>query len=247
MVKTLKTLAATRLAVPLVCLLALTLLAPLTYASVLSTGSTVPPSPLFPTGTIVASTSGTIVTPTFSSFFTEEVISDPFNSWCAGCLDFVYTFKDLGPHAIQRFSMFDFSGFLTDVGTDPFFPKIPTTVDRSPDGSAIAIQLSWRRLNPFGRNHGKAGDRNQCDEVYGWLRVGPGWNSRFLRRLITGITHSRAWLAGVIGWRSYPGRRSAAQKVKLRTRKGEASSYWVGIGLASPNAFLHFRTPEPLS
>lgn len=139
MVKTLKALAATRLAVPLVCLLALTLLAPLTYASVLSTGSTVPPSPLFPTGTIVASTSGTIVTPTFSSFFTEEVISDPFNSWCAGCLDFVYTFKDLGPHAIQRFSMFDFSGFLTDVGTDPFFPKIPTTVDRSPDGSAIGF------------------------------------------------------------------------------------------------------------
>ena len=141
MVKTLKTLAATRLAVPLVCLLALTLLAPLTYASVLSTGSSAPPSPLFPTGTLVISTAGTITTPTFSANYTEQVLSDPFNTWCANCLDFVYTFTNLGGDALGRFSMYSFGGVSVDAGTDPFGIKDPTTLDRSPDGKSVAFNF----------------------------------------------------------------------------------------------------------
>ncbi len=123
----------------LVCVLTLALLAPLAHASVLSTGSSAPPSPLFPTGTLVISTAGTITTPTFSANYTEQVLSDPFNTWCANCLDFVYTFTNLGGDALGRFSMYSFGGFSVDAGTDPFGIKDPTTLDRSPDGKSVAL------------------------------------------------------------------------------------------------------------
>ena len=141
MVRTLNLIGATRLAVTLVVLLALTLVAPFTYASVLNTGSSAPPSPLFPTGTLVASTSGTITTPTFTASFTEQVLSDPFNTWCAGCLDFVYSFTNLGADFLGRFSMYSFAGVSVDAGTDPFGIKDPTTIDRSPDGRSVAFNF----------------------------------------------------------------------------------------------------------
>jgi len=48
------------------------------------------PSPLFPTGTLMATQTGTITTPTFSADYTKWVCSDPANTWCSVCLDFVY-------------------------------------------------------------------------------------------------------------------------------------------------------------
>ena len=141
MVRTLNLIGATRLAVTLVVLLALTLVAPFTYASVLSTGSSAPPSPLFPTGTVMGSALGMITTPTFTATYTEQVISDPLNTWCAGCLDFVYMFKDLGAESLERFSMYNFAGVSVDVGTDPFGTKDPTSIDRSPDGSSIGFNF----------------------------------------------------------------------------------------------------------
>ena len=113
------------------CLLAIALLAPLANASVLGVGGTAPPTPLTPAGTILATTSGTIITPTFSADYTTWVYADPTNNWCSGCLDFVYQFTNNGPHPNQRYSMSSFSGYNIDAGTSPFGVHDPNTVSRS--------------------------------------------------------------------------------------------------------------------
>ena len=129
------------MSVKLVCLLAVALLAPLAQASVLTNGSSNPPSPLFPSGTQVAWTSGTITTPTFTTTYTQWVYADPGNSWCAGCLDFVYQFTNLGGDANERYSMYNFAGFLIDAGTNPFGSHDPTTIDRSLLGQVIGFNF----------------------------------------------------------------------------------------------------------
>lgn len=131
----------TRIPATLVCLLAVALLAPLANASVLGNGSSAPPSPLFPTGTLVATTSGTITTPTFTATYTQWVYADPTNTWCAGCLDFVYQFTNNGGDANERFSMYNFGAFLADVGTNPFGVHDPTTIDRSMGGPVIGFNF----------------------------------------------------------------------------------------------------------
>src|SRR5215472_2016688 len=112
-------------------LLVSTLLVPMAYASVLGVGGTSPPSPLTPGGTLLATTSGTVTTPTFSTDFTTWVYSDPLNTWCANCLDFVYQFTNNGPDVNQRYTMFNFGSFNIDAGTNPFGVHDPITVSRS--------------------------------------------------------------------------------------------------------------------
>jgi hypothetical protein len=107
------------------------LLVPMANASVLGVGGTAPPSPLFPTGTQLAFTSGTITTPTFSADYSTWVLRDPTNTWCANCLDFVYQFTNNGPDVNQRYSMSSFAGFNVDAGTMPFGVHDPITVSRS--------------------------------------------------------------------------------------------------------------------
>ena len=125
----------------LLVLLAFTLLLPCAQASILGNGLSAPPSPLFPTGSLVAFASGTIVAPTFSTTYQQAVLSDPLNTWCAGCLDFVYQFTVLGPDPNQRFSMSSFQGFLLDVGTNPFGTHDPTLVDRSVLGAIVGFNF----------------------------------------------------------------------------------------------------------
>jgi len=128
--------------VRLVFLLAMALLVPLAHASTLGDGNSVPPSPLFPGGALLSSTSGTIATPTFTDSYTENVYSDPGNTWCAGCLDFVYQFTNNGPDSNERYTMSNFAGFLVDVGTNPFGGHDPTTIDRSLNGAVIGFNFS---------------------------------------------------------------------------------------------------------
>ena len=122
-------------------LLVLMFLAPLAQASVLGNGNSVPPSPLFPTGTLLVSTSGTITTPTMNVSYTEWVYADPTNTWCTGCLDFVYQFTNNGPDVNERYSMYNFAGVMVDVGTDPFGVHDPTTIDRSLNGPVIGFNF----------------------------------------------------------------------------------------------------------
>jgi len=121
--------------------LAFTLLLPCAQASTLSNGSSAAPSPLFPGGNVVATASGLITAPTFTTNYWQWVYSDPLNSWCAFCLDFVYQFQVNGPDPNQRFSMSNFQGFLLDVGTNPFGTHDPTLVDRSILGAIVGFNF----------------------------------------------------------------------------------------------------------
>jgi len=133
----------TRLSVKLVCLLAIALLAPLVHASILSNGSALPPSPLFPGGTLLAQTSALITTPTFTANYTAQVFRDPNNYWCVNCLDFVYQFTNNGPAANERYSMSSFAGFNVNAGTNPFGVHDPITVDRSVNGNGPVIGFNF--------------------------------------------------------------------------------------------------------
>jgi PEP-CTERM motif len=151
-----KKISKTNLPLTLVCLLAIVLLAPLANASVLGNGDSTPPSPLFPTGTLVASViGGTITTPTFTVTYSQWVYADPTNTWCKGCLDFVYQFTNNGRDSNERFSMYNFAGFLVDVGTNPFGIHDPTTIDRSINGPVIGFnfpasdQISMGQTTPL--------------------------------------------------------------------------------------------------
>ena len=119
------------------------LLVPMANASILGVGGTAPPSPLFPTGTQLAFTSGTIVTPTFTADYATWVLRDPTNTWCANCLDFVYQFTNNGPDVNQRYSMSSFAGFLVDAGTNPFGQHDPITVSRSMLGGGQVISFNF--------------------------------------------------------------------------------------------------------
>lgn len=125
----------------LLLLVAFTLLLTTAQASILGNGSSVPPSPLFPGGTLVATASGTITTPTFSADYAQWVWADPLNSWCTGCLDFVYQFTNHGPEVNERYSMSNFQGFLLDVGTNPFGVHDPTLIDRSGLGPVVGFNF----------------------------------------------------------------------------------------------------------
>src|SRR5215472_14041342 len=124
-------------------LMVFTLLVPMAYASTLGVGGTAPPSPLTPTGTILATTSGTVTTPTFSTDFTTWVYSDPLNTWCANCLDFVYQFTNNGPDVNQRYTMFNFGSFNIDAGTNPFGVHDPITVSRSMLANGQVISFNF--------------------------------------------------------------------------------------------------------
>ncbi len=128
----------------LVALLTFTLsLTVVAQASVLGVGGTAPPSPLFPTGTTLVSTSGTITTPTFSANYTTWVQRDPNNTFCVNCLDFIYVYTNLGPDVNERYTMSSFAGFMVDAGTNPFGTHDPTTVDRSASANGRVIGFNF--------------------------------------------------------------------------------------------------------
>lgn len=126
-------------------LLVLALAVPSAQASQLSPGQTAPPDVLGApwTGTIMATTSGTIAPGTFSTSYTVWVVADPNNVFCAGCLDFAYVFTNAGPGVNERFTGFDFTGYKVDVGYDPTTGShTPTTVDRTTSGAVIGFNYT---------------------------------------------------------------------------------------------------------
>lgn len=132
----------TRFASKLVLLVLFCLTVPFASASILNNGGSVPPSPLTPGGPLLAMTSGVITTGTFSANYSEWVYSDPGNTFCSGCLDFVFQFKNNGPDILARFTFYNFTGFTLDVGTDPFGQHDPTTIDRSLSGAVVGFNYT---------------------------------------------------------------------------------------------------------
>lgn len=122
-------------------LLALFLAVPLVHANIIGPGQSGPPDPLNAGGTQLAFTTGTMNTPTWSATYSAWVYSDPTNTFCAGCLDFVYQFTN-SPNSqdvLERFTGFSYAGFLTDVGFIPATGPAPVTVDRSTTGAVIGF------------------------------------------------------------------------------------------------------------
>ena len=138
-----------RVAPWLLCL-TLVIATPLARGTILSNGGSGPPSFLFPGGTLLTSLPGTITTLTFSTSYTTWVYSDPSNTFCAGCLDFVYQFTNQGPDVNERFTMYNFGGVKVDAGYDPMTPgPAPLTVDRSTSGEVIGFNYNAKdNLNP---------------------------------------------------------------------------------------------------
>jgi len=86
---------------------------------------------------------------TITGEYRATVYADPSNSFCAGCLDFfvAVTSDATSIDAIERITLASFSGFLTDVGytVGPGSIKggiVPSTVDRSSNGSVVGFNFS---------------------------------------------------------------------------------------------------------
>ncbi len=130
-------------AVQLLFWLTLMVASPLAQASILGNGDEGPPSFLFPGGNLMASVSGTISTITFTTSYTQWVYSDPNNTFCAGCLDFVYEFTNNGPDVNERYTMYNFAGFRVDAGFDPTtLGNPPLTVDRATTGEVVGFNYT---------------------------------------------------------------------------------------------------------
>jgi PEP-CTERM motif len=112
-------------------------------ASVLAPGGSSAPDVLSPSSaaTQLAGENGTVMAQTFTDGYIATVISDPNNVFCAGCLDFTYTFADTGPGINERFSAYNFTGFSTDAGYEGTknVNVSPITVNRSSDGSVVGF------------------------------------------------------------------------------------------------------------
>jgi hypothetical protein len=124
-------------------LLAFSVALPLAHAAILGNGDTGPPSFLTPSGNLLASLSGTISTTTFSASYSTWVYADPNNTFCAGCLDFVYQFTNNGPDVLERFTGYNFVGFRVNAGFDPGTSgNPPLTVNRSTSGAVVAFNYT---------------------------------------------------------------------------------------------------------
>jgi hypothetical protein len=128
----------------LLVLLTFSLALPLANAAILGNGQTGPPSFLTPTGTLLITTGPlTITTSTFTANYQQWVYSDPNNTFCKGCLDFVYQFTNKGQDGLERFTGFNFTGFRVDAGYDPTSSgQTPLSVNRNLLGDAVAFNYN---------------------------------------------------------------------------------------------------------
>ena len=143
---------------------------PSAYATILAPGTpALPPDLLTVNGTQLATTSGSIVFPgapappaDFSATYTASVYSDPTNTFCPGCLDFVYQVADtsnttgLTPGVIGRITASDFGSFSTDVGYQSGTGVAPTTVDRSGVLPGPGPVIGWNFPGLFEINPGQS-------------------------------------------------------------------------------------------
>lgn len=115
----------------------------LATASVLTPGSSGAPDPFSNAGwTLLASTgSQALSSGTFTANATAWVYSDSANTFCAGCLDFVYMISRTGgDDPIERITAGNFAGYLVDAGVVTSSPGFaPLSVDRSANGGVVGF------------------------------------------------------------------------------------------------------------
>src|SRR5690348_510168 len=122
------------------CALTMTSLA---TASVLTPGSSGAPDPFSNAGWTLLATTGSqaLSSGTFTANATAWVYSDSANTFCSGCLDFVYMItRTGGTDPIERITGGNFAGYSVDAGVVTSSPGFaPITVDRSANGSVVGF------------------------------------------------------------------------------------------------------------
>jgi PEP-CTERM motif len=107
-------------------------------ATPIAPGQSVSASALDFGGTLELFTGATLTNGSFTANYSVEAFSDPLNTLCAGCLDFVYQIANQGPGTITSVDIPSLGGFLTSVGFDSSGGNVaPTTIISSVDGSTI--------------------------------------------------------------------------------------------------------------
>jgi hypothetical protein len=113
------------------------------YATPISPGETVVAAPLSFGGTLVAIVPSTITGPVVVGSTIASVYSDPLNTYCAGCLDFVYQFSNGGGLPVTGLFAATFEGFPVNAGFYAVPNGVaPTTISRELDGSGIVFNFS---------------------------------------------------------------------------------------------------------
>jgi hypothetical protein len=118
-------------------------MASLASATVLTPGSSGAPDPFSNAGWTLLATTGSqaLSSGTFTANATSWVYSDSANTFCAGCLDFVYMVTRTGGiEPIERMTASSFAGYSVDAGVVTSSPGFaPLTVDRTGDGGVIGF------------------------------------------------------------------------------------------------------------
>jgi hypothetical protein len=118
-------------------------MASLASATVLTPGSSGAPDPFSNAGWTLLATTGSqaLSSGTFTANATSWVYSDSANTFCAGCLDFVYMVTRTGGNdPIERITAGSFAGYSVDAGVVTSSPGFaPLTVDRSANGGVVGF------------------------------------------------------------------------------------------------------------
>ena len=129
------------------CALTMTSLA---TASVLTPGSSGTPDAFSNAGWTLLATTGSqaLSSGTFTANATASVYSDSANTFCAGCLDFVYMVTRTGGNdPIERITAGNFAGYLVDAGVVASSPGFgPNSVNRSADGGVVGFNYQSTNL-----------------------------------------------------------------------------------------------------
>ena len=118
-------------------------MASLASATVLSPGSSGAPDPFSNAGWTLLATTGSqaLSSGTFTANAQAWVYSDSANTFCSGCLDFVYMVSRTGgADPIERITAGNFAGYSVDAGVVTSSPGFaPSSVDRSANGAVIGF------------------------------------------------------------------------------------------------------------
>jgi hypothetical protein len=106
-------------------------------ATVIAPGGSVSATALSYGGALTLFTGAILTNGSFTANYSTAVYTDPTNSFCAGCLDFVYQVADSGPNSLTSVNVGLFSSFQTNVGYATGGNIAPTTISRSADGNTI--------------------------------------------------------------------------------------------------------------
>ena len=119
-------------------------------ATILAPGDTGKAPDVFTFGTLTLQTSDTgqaVSSGTFTATASTWVYADTANTFCSGCLDFVYQVqRTSGVDVIESVVGGSFTGFSVDAGYVTGVNIVPSTVDRSVAGSNVTFDFAAPNL-----------------------------------------------------------------------------------------------------